>query len=67
MTAKIGRYIRRYRLQKGITQTELGDKVGRTKSDISKWENELGVPSVNMVETLCEILEITPNQFFGWE
>ena len=39
---KIGVLIQEARLEKGLTQEQLADKVGTTKSYISKIENNIG-------------------------
>lgn len=56
------KYIRQ---QKGISQQELGDKIGTDRSTISRWENgEIDTP-LEMAMKIAEILEIPYYDFFG--
>lgn len=52
----LGEKIRQLRLRKGLTQTDLGKKIGVEKSTISMWENDKApVPKIKM-RALSEIL-----------
>ena len=59
----IGENIKRFRLRKHMSQTELGDKVGVTYRMIQKYEasedapNSV-IPSIDMVKKLAEALEV---------
>ena len=52
---KIGAMIHEARLEKGLTQEELAEKVGTTKSYISKIENNIKEARIS---TLQEIIEL---------
>ena len=47
------------RIQKGISQYELAEKLFVSRSEIAKWENGNGIPSDVNLEAICE--------FFGVE
>jgi len=49
-----------------FTQSELGAQIGKRKNVISNWEKGHNDPSVNCIFLLCEVLEVDPNQLFGW-
>ena len=51
---------------KKMTQVELAERVGIAPASVNKWMNG-GAPAVDKLPLLCEILEITPNQLFGYE
>ena len=52
---KIGALIHEARLQKGLTQEELAEKVGTTKSYISKIENNLKEARISTLQKIVEI------------
>ena len=52
--------------ERKMTQVELANKVGIAPASVNKWMNG-GAPSVDKLPLLCEILEISPNQLFGYE
>lgn len=58
MNNKTGQLIEKYRKDKKLTQVELADKLGVSKSAISKWENGNNLPDITLLEPLSEILGI---------
>jgi len=56
---KIGNLIASLRKEKGLTQKELGDKLGITDRAVSKWERGLGCPDVSLLEDLSKVLDIS--------
>lgn len=59
-----GEYIRKKRLEMGLTQRELADRLFVTESTVSKWERALSYPDVSMVTAICAALNITEHEFF---
>ena len=59
-----GEYIRKKRLEAGLTQKELAEQLFVTESTISKWERALSYPDVSMVTSICAALHITEHEFF---
>ncbi len=51
---KIGALIHEARLAKGLTQTELAEKVGTTKSYISKIENNIKEVRISTLQKIIE-------------
>lgn len=47
------------RKEKGMTQKQLGSKLGVTDKVVSKWERGNGQPDINFLEPLAEALEVT--------
>lgn len=41
---RVGQAIRVVRLERGLSQQELADRVGAAQPDISKWEHGIGTP-----------------------
>ena len=64
---KIGKFISEKRKEKGITQSELAEKLYITDRAISKWENGICMPDVGTIPELCKILNITINDLFSGE
>ena len=58
MNNKTGQLIEKYRKEKKLKQVELADKLGVSKSAISKWENGNNLPDITLLEPLSEILGI---------
>ena len=52
---KIGALLHEARLQKGLTQEELAEKVGTTKSYISKIENNIKEVRISTLEKIVKI------------
>jgi len=49
--------IRRYRIAAGLSQTELGARIGRTRSVVSAWERGRYLPSVSNLFLLARALD----------
>ena len=62
---KIGDKIRRLRLQRGLTQSELADRCELSKSFISLLERDLTSPSLDTLSDLLEILGCDLPTFFA--
>jgi ribosome-binding protein aMBF1 (putative translation factor) len=52
---KIGALIHEARIEKGLTQEELAEKVGTTKSYISKIENDVKEVRISTLQRIVEI------------
>lgn len=63
----IGQRVRKLRIEKGMTQTELAEKLGyKSKSSVAHIENGRDIPR-SMVVKLSDILDTTPSYLMGWE
>ena len=62
---KIGDFIKRKRKEKGLTQTELAEKLGITNQAISKWERGKNCPDISLLKDLCKILNIDINELLS--
>ena len=63
----IGSNIKNFRIFRGLKQQDIAEELGRTKSVISNWERGENSPDVESCEKLCKLLQVTPNELFGWE
>ena len=59
-----GEYIRKKRLEMGLTQKELAGRLFVTESSVSKWERNLSYPDVSLVTSICRELGISEHEFF---
>ena len=59
---KIGKLIAKLRKEKGLTQRELGDKVGVGFKAVSKWERGITCPDISIINELSKILGITSDE-----
>ena len=55
----IGERIRTKRKELGLTQAELGEKLGVTDRAVSKWEQDEGNPDISIVANLATILQVS--------
>ena len=64
---KIGSFIAERRKKKGLTQEELGEKLGVSNKTISRWENGNYMPDLSLLEPLSKELEISFNELLAGE
>ena len=59
---KVGKLIADLRKKNGLTQQELGDKVGVGFRAVSKWERGITLPDITIINELSKILGISSNE-----
>ena len=64
---KIGVFLSELRRQKGLTQEQLGEKLGVTNKTVSRWETGSYLPPVEMLQSLSEMYGITINEILSAE
>ena len=64
---KIGRFIKKIRIEKKMTQQDLAEKIGVTDRAISKWENGRGTPDISLLIPLSMALEISVLELLNGE
>ncbi len=64
---KIGKFIAALRKEKGMTQEQLGEKLGVTNKTVSRWENGNYMPDVEMLSLLSKEFGVTINELIGGE
>ena len=55
---KVGRKISSYRKRKNLSQNELAERMYVSRQLVSKWENGTGIPKIDHIIDLCEILDV---------
>lgn len=61
----IGDRLKNLRIQKNLTQEELGERTDLTKGYISQLERDLSSPSMETFFSILEVLGVTPEHFFS--
>lgn len=64
---KTGKIIAALRKQKGMTQEQLGEKLGVTNKTVSRWENGNYMPDVEMLSLLAKEFGISINEIISGE
>ncbi len=67
MNETFGQRFTRLRKQRGMTQEELGERIGISGQAVSKWENDASMPDVGVLVDLSEILGVTLDELLGRE
>ena len=61
---QIGKTIRKYRKEKGMTQEEMANRLGVTTPAVNKWENENSYPDITLLAPIARLLEYPLILFF---
>ena len=56
---KIGQFIKKLRKEKGLTQSQLAEKLNISFQSVSKWETGETLPDTNILLSLCDELDTT--------
>ncbi|MBQ2873191.1 MAG: helix-turn-helix transcriptional regulator [Bacilli bacterium] len=64
---KIGKLIAKLRKEQGLTQQDLGDKVGVGFRAVSKWERGLTLPDISIINDVSKILGISSDELLSGE
>ena len=64
----VGARLKALRLDRGLTQDEVGQRVLVSKQTLYKYENDIvtNIP-VDKIEMLAEVYNVTPADIMGWE
>ena len=65
MEQTLGKRIMACRKRLGLTQDALAEQLGVTAQAVSKWENDLSCPDINILPKLAEIFGITTDELLG--
>ena len=63
----IGKQIAKFRTEKHITQEKLGEAVGVTNRTVSKWEQGVSMPGIDLIPRIASALNISLDQLFDTE
>ena len=62
----IGEQIKKYRVERNITQEQLGELIGVTTQAVSRWERG-GTPDAEILPSIAEVLGVNIDALFGRE
>ena len=54
-TKKIGTFLKELRNENGMTQEQLGEKIGVTNKTVSRWENGIFLPPVDILLAISQL------------
>ena len=57
--------IKALREQKGLTQTDLSNQLGITRSSVNAWEMGISVPSTQYIVELAHIFKVSTDYLLG--
>lgn len=61
-----GQKLKKLRIERGLTQEALAEKVNLNPRQISKIETGEHLPSASTIEKFCEVLNILPQELFSF-
>ena len=64
---QIGKAIRKYRKEKGMTQEEMANRLGVTTPAVNKWENENSYPDITLLAPIARLLEISLDTLLSFQ
>ncbi|MBQ2991273.1 MAG: helix-turn-helix transcriptional regulator [Clostridia bacterium] len=62
-----GEKLKELRLLKGMSQEDLGKRLGVTKQTVSNWEIENVTPALDMFQNIVSYFHTTPNYMLGYD
>lgn len=65
MTTTIGKRIKALRNKCGMTQEQLGNVVGVTYQAVSKWENDISAPDIQLLSAISDALGVTVDELLN--
>ena len=64
---KTGEFVSLLRKKKGMTQTELAEKLNISNRTVSKWENGDGYPDITILPELAQLLDVSVDELLNGE
>ena len=60
-----GNFLTELRIEKGLSQAELGSMLGVTNKAVSKWENGTAKPNTKLIPALAKALDVSVEELFA--
>lgn len=60
---KVGDRLYKIRLERNLSQEQLGEKIGVSRQTVSMWEANRRKINLDKLKLLCEVLEVAPEYF----
>lgn len=64
---KTGKFIAELRSERGLTQEQLGERLGVTNKTVSRWETGTYMPPIESLEVLSKELDVSINEIIAGE
>jgi len=61
----IGNNIKKLRLRKNLKQSQIAEKLGITCQAVSKWENNVNAPDINLLPDIARLLGVSIDTLFS--
>ena len=61
----LGKRIAELRKMKGLTQEQLGEKLGVSAQAVSKWENDLSYPDISLLPLIGQFFDVSVDELLG--
>lgn len=65
--SKLSDNLKTLRMIYGYSVRQVAQKIDRSASSLSNWENEKQLPDTESLEKLCHVYKVTPNEILDWE
>ncbi len=62
---KLGQKIKNLRKNAGLTQEELAEKLGVSRTAVAKWENDYAEPTLQNIVGISEIFDVSSDYLLG--
>lgn len=62
-----GERIRKYRKEAGLTQKELGERLGVSQQHIAQYENGKRIPKIETIDKIAVALNVSRNDLLDWK
>ncbi len=60
-----GKFIAKLRKEQGLTQEQLGEKLGVTNKTVSRWETGTYLPPADMLLSMSELFDVSVNELLS--
>ena len=61
----VGDRLKELRIEHGLTQKELADKIGQAQSAITYWEKNEQEPVISSFKKLCDFFDVSADYLLG--
>lgn len=60
----VGKNIKRLRLHKKMTQSQLAERLGVSSQAVSKWEKDINAPDIALLPEIAKIFGVSIDELF---
>ena len=64
---ELGSNVAKFIKERGMTQSELGERLSVTSQAVSKWEKGLSEPDFETAKKMCRMFEVSMDELFGMQ